>query len=152
MERLAKSPLLWMLGIVLMFFLMPTPTALASNWQEQIDAAQQNKNELEQIMDAHEKELKGLKGEQSDLQKQLSELKQGWVDGMMISIGSEAHNRQAFEEAGVLNDYMYLIEKNPTLLKHSVAFNVYKEGNQTIPDELWEQLVKPSKEFVQEYK
>ena len=74
MERLAKSPLLWMLGIVLMFFLMPTPTALASNWQEQIDAAQQNKNELEQIMDAHEKELKGLKGEQSDLQKRLSEL------------------------------------------------------------------------------
>ena len=85
-------------------------------------------------------------------EKQLSELKQSWVDGMMISIGSEAHNRQAFEEAGVLNDYMYLIEKNPTLLKHSVAFNVYKEGNQTIPDELWEQLVKPSKEFVQEYK
>ena len=74
MERVAKSPLLWMLGIVLMFFLMPTPTVLASNWQEQIDAAQQNKNELEQIMDAHEKELKGLKGEQSDLQKQLSEL------------------------------------------------------------------------------
>ncbi len=69
-----KNPLLWMLGIILMFFLMPSPSVWAGNWQEQIDAAQQNKNELEQIMDAHEKELKGLKGEQSDLQKRLSEL------------------------------------------------------------------------------
>lgn len=69
-----KNPLLWMLGIILMFFLIPEPSVWAGNWQEQIDAAQQNKNELEQIMDAHEKELKGLKGEQSDLQKRLSEL------------------------------------------------------------------------------
>lgn len=69
-----KNPLLWMLGIILMFFLIPAPSVWAGNWQEQIDAAQQNKSELEQIMDAHEKELKGLKGEQSDLQKRLSEL------------------------------------------------------------------------------
>jgi len=69
-----KNPLLLMLGIILMFFLIPEPSVWAGNWQEQIDAAQQNKNELEQIMDAHEKELKGLKGEQSDLQKRLSEL------------------------------------------------------------------------------
>lgn len=69
-----KNPLLWMLGIILMFFLIPEPSVWAGNWQEQIDAAQQNKNELEQIMDAHEKELKGLKGEQSDLQKRLNEL------------------------------------------------------------------------------
>lgn len=74
MEQLAKKPLLWIAGILLMFFLIPSPSVWAGNWQEQIDAAQQNKNELEKIMDAHEKELKGLKGEQSDLQKRLSEL------------------------------------------------------------------------------
>lgn len=74
MERLVRKPLLWMLGIALVFFLIPAPSVWANNWQEQIDAAQQNKNELEQIMDAHEKELKGLKGEQSGLQKRLSEL------------------------------------------------------------------------------
>lgn len=74
MERLVRKPLLWVLGIFLMLFLIPAPSVWASNWQEQIDAAQQNKNELEQIMDAHEKELKGLKGEQSGLQKRLGEL------------------------------------------------------------------------------
>lgn len=74
MERLVKRPLLWMLGIILVFLLMPAQSVWAGNWQQQIDAAQQNKKELEQIMDAHEKELKGLKGEQSDLQKRLNEL------------------------------------------------------------------------------
>lgn len=60
--------------VVLLVLLQPVQTVEADNWQEQIDAAQQNKNELEQIMDAHEKELKGLKGEQNDLQKRLNEL------------------------------------------------------------------------------
>lgn len=60
--------------VVLLVLWQPVQTVEADNWQEQIDAAQQNKNELEQIMDAHEKELKGLKGEQSDLQKRLNEL------------------------------------------------------------------------------
>lgn len=59
---------------VLLVLWQPVRAVEADNWQEQIDAAQQNKNELEQIMDAHEKELKGLKGEQSDLQKRLDEL------------------------------------------------------------------------------
>ncbi|MBR4083402.1 MAG: cell wall hydrolase [Lachnospiraceae bacterium] len=74
MERLVRKLLLWVLGIFLMFFLIPESSVWADNWQEQIDATQQNKNELEQIMDAHEKELKGLKGEQSGLQKRLGEL------------------------------------------------------------------------------
>ena len=60
--------------VALLVLLQPVQTVEADNWQEQIDAAQQNKNELEQIMDAHEKELKGLKGEQNDLQKRLNEL------------------------------------------------------------------------------
>lgn len=59
---------------VLLVLWQPVQTVEADNWKEQIDATQQNKNELEQIMDAHEKELKGLKGEQSDLQKRLNEL------------------------------------------------------------------------------
>ena len=46
----------------------------AGSTQQQIDAAEQNKSELEDIMDAHEKELESLKGEQSDLQIRLSQL------------------------------------------------------------------------------
>ncbi len=49
-------------------------TQAAGSTQQQIDAAEQNKNELEDIMDAHEKELEGLKGEQSELQIRLSQL------------------------------------------------------------------------------
>lgn len=58
------------------FFLlwMPLQAQAAGSTQQQIDKTQESKNELEEIMEAHEKELEGLKGEQSDLQKRLSQL------------------------------------------------------------------------------
>ena len=74
MEGLLKKLMQSVLAVIFLLLLTPMQPVMANNWQEQIDAAQQNKNELEQIMDAHEKELKGLKGEQSDLQKRLSQL------------------------------------------------------------------------------
>ncbi|MBR3824768.1 MAG: cell wall hydrolase [Lachnospiraceae bacterium] len=74
MGRYLKRGILVALCAVLLVCLQPVLEVVADNWQEQIDAAQQNKNELEQIMDAHEAELKGLKGEQNDLQKRLNEL------------------------------------------------------------------------------
>lgn len=74
MGRFAKKIII---TVFISFGLMLSVSVLkveAGNWQQQIDAAQQNKNELEQIMDAHEKELKSLRGEQNGLQKKLSEL------------------------------------------------------------------------------
>ncbi len=130
---------------------------LSDHWKQMRTVEADIKNLMESI-----KELKAemeQNGENSALEaiingktKQLEELKQGWIDGLMTSIGSEMYNRDAFKKAGVLNDYIYLIEKNPTLLKHSYVFNVHKENNQVIPDELWEDIVKPSKEFVAKYR
>lgn len=69
-----KKIIVAFLGVILLLLAQPVLSVVADNWQQQIDAAQQNKKELEAVMDAHEKELKGLRGEQSDLQKRLSEL------------------------------------------------------------------------------
>lgn len=52
----------------------PMEARAAGSTQQQIHQAEENKNQLEDIMEAHEKELEGLKGEQSDLQKRLSQL------------------------------------------------------------------------------
>lgn len=52
----------------------PMEVRAAGSTQQQIHQAEENKNQLEDIMEAHEKELEGLKGEQSDLQKRLSQL------------------------------------------------------------------------------
>lgn len=51
-----------------------TKVQAAGSTQQQINEAEQNKSELEDIIEAHEKELEGLQGEQNDLQIRLSRL------------------------------------------------------------------------------
>lgn len=55
-------------------FCAPMEAQATGSTQQQINEAEQNKNQLEDIIEAHEKELEGLKGEQSDLQIHLSQL------------------------------------------------------------------------------
>ncbi len=73
---------------------VPMQAQATGNTQQQIDQAQQNKNELEAIIEAHEKELDGLKGEQSALQKKLTKLNDQLI---------EVSNRLADLETQILN-------------------------------------------------
>lgn len=60
--------------MLVMNLTLPIQVLAAGNTQQQITEALKNKDELEKIMDAHEDQLKDLKGEQSDLQKRLAQL------------------------------------------------------------------------------
>lgn len=53
---------------------VPSISYASQSTQDKIDQAQEDKDELEAIISAHEKELEALKGEQSALQKKLSSL------------------------------------------------------------------------------
>lgn len=67
----------FILGIVAVFVLglsVPSVSRATSNTQNEIDVTKENMDELEAIMEAHDKELEGMKGEQNALQKRLSEL------------------------------------------------------------------------------
>ena len=67
--------LIWVaLSVGWLLCLFPLEAQATGSTQQQINQAEENKNELEEIMEAHEKELEGLKGEQSDLQIRLSQL------------------------------------------------------------------------------
>lgn len=53
---------------------VPSISYASETTQEKIDQAEEDKDELEAIISAHEKELEALRGEQNALQKKLSEL------------------------------------------------------------------------------
>lgn len=74
MGRKLKKLITVTLAVSLLIWNVPLEVRATGSTQQQIDAAEQNKDNLEAVMEAHEKELEGLKGNQSDLQKRLSEL------------------------------------------------------------------------------
>ncbi len=74
MGRKLKKLIMTALATGLIAIIIPLEAQAAGTTQQQIDAAEQNKDNLEAVMEAHEKELESLKGNQNDLQKRLSEL------------------------------------------------------------------------------
>lgn len=74
MGRLVKKLIMTAFMLLVLELTFPMQVFATGNTQQQITEALKNKDELEKIMDAHEEQLKDLKGEQSDLQKRLGEL------------------------------------------------------------------------------
>jgi peptidoglycan hydrolase CwlO-like protein len=73
--RQTIKKILWMMAAVLgLVISVPSISYASGSTQDKIDQAQEDKDELEAIISAHEKELESLKGEQSELQKKLSTL------------------------------------------------------------------------------
>ncbi len=74
MGRKLKKLIMMALSAGCLMFCTPMEAQATGSTQQQIHEAEENRNQLEDIIEAHEKELEGLKGEQSDLQKRLSQL------------------------------------------------------------------------------
>ena len=60
MGRMLKRIIVTALSINLLLLSMPLEIQATGSTQQQIDAAEQNKDQLEQIMDQHEKELESF--------------------------------------------------------------------------------------------
>lgn len=108
MKRIWKKLLVTVLSVSMLMVSLPLETRAAKSTQQQIKDAEKDKNELEDIMDAHEKELKSLKGEQSDLQKQLTLLNNELTD---------VSNRLAELEAQILDKLAEITETQADLDK-----------------------------------
>lgn len=74
MRQVMRKFIWCMAAVFLLGLSVPSISHATSNTQNEIDATKENMNELEAIMEAHEKELEGMRGEKSTLQKRLSEL------------------------------------------------------------------------------
>ena len=73
--RQTMMKILWMMAAVLgLVISVPSISHASQTTQDKIDQAQEDMDELEAIISAHEKELESLKGEQTALQKKLSDL------------------------------------------------------------------------------
>lgn len=108
MKRIWKKLLVTVLSVSMLMVSLPLETQAAKSTQQQIKDAEKDKNELEDIMDAHEKELKSLRGEQSDLQKQLTLLNNELTD---------VSNRLADLEAQILDKLAEITETQADLNK-----------------------------------
>ena len=71
----------------------------------------------------------------------LQELKETWIFYMQNSVAVENKNQKTMEKAGVLKEYNYLVERNKNLNKYASLFKVYKENNDSIPKELWKEII-----------
>ena len=72
----------------------------------------------------------------------LAGLRKDWMRGVTLSLKYEAENRERMANAGHLAEYDYLTAKNKTLTNHRLAMQIYKENNETIPEEAWNDLIK----------
>lgn len=116
--RQVMRNLIFVMGAVLMLAVsVPSISHASSSTQDKIDQTKENMNELEQIMDEHEKQLESMKGEQSALQKRLGELNAELVvvsehlsnleQQIMVKEEDIAITKKNLEEAKALESWQY---------------------------------------------
>lgn len=77
-----------------------------------------------------------------DVQKELlNQSKKDWIEILEYSVKYEEENRKFFEEAGRLPEYEFLADENPTIKKHKELYAMCKENNDSLPEEVWEEIL-----------
>ena len=86
----------------------------------------------------HSRKIKdALKKKENLVQK----MKQEWLEGAKFSVKYEAINRERMNAAGRLSEYNYLTGENKIIQRHKEAIEIYKNNNNSIPDELWAKIL-----------
>ena len=116
-------------------------------WDQMRDVEKSIKKVMKELPELREKaEIEPnntvLKAEIIGKEVLLKELREDWLRGAKHSLNYEAENRQRMANAGHLAEYDYLTAKNKTLTNHRLAMQIYKENNETIPEEAWNDLIK----------
>lgn len=71
----------------------------------------------------------------------LKEAKEDWIKGVKHSVNYEHMNRERMIAAGRVEEYDYLTSENKTLKRHKMAMKILAENNDTIPDDLWKNIL-----------
>ena len=73
--------------------------------------------------------------------ERFEELKENWIMYMEQSVSLENENYKIMEEAGVAKEYNYLVERHKDLNKYTSLFKVYKQNNDSIPENIWLEML-----------
>ncbi len=72
----------------------------------------------------------------------LREERADWLKGVQYSLKYETINQTRMKEAGKLSEYLYLTSENKTIKKHKEVLEIYNRNNQTIPEDMWNEILK----------
>ena len=78
----------------------------------------------------------------SEKKAALVEAKNDWIKGMTYSVEYEDINRCRMIDAGKIQEYEYLTSENKTINNFKKAMTIYKDNNNTIPDEYWNEILR----------
>jgi len=65
-----------------------------------------------------------------------------WQEFLDTIVYAEAENRKRITEVGCEEEYNYLVEHNKTINKFKELHKIFKENNDMLPDEEWENFLK----------
>ena len=177
MGRFVKKLILAAFILLMMNLGLPIQTLAAGNTQQQITEALKNKDELEKVMDAHEDQLKDLKGEQNDLQKRLAELneeltavsnrladleqqiveKQAEITETQANL-QDAREKEAWQYDCMKKHVKYSYERGPMLWVDAIFraenfssllnFSTYFDGVASYSDKMLEQIIE-NREYIE---
>lgn len=80
-------------------------------------------------------------------EKMLEEAKTDWLTGAKLVVNYEATNYSRMEEAGKLNEYIYLTAENKRLNLNKEIVQILTENEGTIPEEYWDKIIESSKSW-----
>lgn len=69
-------------------------------------------------------------------------LRDDWARGAKLSVDYEVINASRMEQAGKLEEYIYLTEKNKILNLHKETVKTLKENDGKLPEEFWNKVIK----------
>ena len=69
-------------------------------------------------------------------------LRDDWTRGAKLSVDYEVINASRMEQAGKLEEYIYLTEKNKILNLHKETVKTLKENDGKLPEEFWNKVIK----------
>ena len=75
------------------------------------------------------------------------EAKTDWLTGAKLVVNYEATNYSRMEEAGKLNEYIYLTAENKRLNLNKEIVQILTENEETLPEEYWDKIIESSKSW-----
>lgn len=64
-----------------------------------------------------------------------------WLEGVKRSVAAEKENRDIMIDHHRLSAYDYLTGKNPIINKHREILEIYTQNNNTIPEDMWDEIM-----------
>lgn len=77
----------------------------------------------------------------SEKEKILNECKNDWLEGLKYSVEYEQSNRLRMANAGRVAEYDYLTSENKTLNSYKKLYQIYKNNENTLPQDVWQKII-----------